>query len=120
MESEFWLFLIKIDNRTIILYFIRKRMNIGNFNINFIEKLTVRDYQQISRLNTKFENKEIDEIELGNQLALFVIADINGEKDKEKILNLILDIDNIEDYSLLNETVAKKIDELVNPTKKKS
>ena len=97
----------------------RKRMNIGNFNINFIEKLTVRDYQQISRLNTKFENKEIDEIELGNQLALFVIADINGEKDKEKILNLILDIDNIEDYSFLNETVAKKIDELVNLKKKK-
>lgn len=74
----------------------------------------------MSRINTKFQNKEIDEIELGNQLAQFVIANINGETDKEKILNLILDIDNIEEYTVLNETVAKKIDELVNPTKKKS
>lgn len=95
-------------------------MQIGNLTLTFVEKLTVRDYQQMSRINTKFQNKEIDEIELGNQLAQFVIANINGETDKEKILNLILDIDNIEEYTVLNETVAKKIDELVNPTKKKS
>ena len=95
-------------------------MQIGNLTLTFVEKLTVRDYQQMSRINTKFQNKEIDEIELGNQLAQFVIANINGETDKEKILNLILDIDNIEEYAVLNETVAKKIDELVNPTKKKS
>lgn len=95
-------------------------MQIGNLTLTFVEKLTVRDYQQMSRINTKFQNKEIDEIELGNQLAQFVIANINGETDKEKILNLILDVDNIEEYTVLNETVAKKIDELVNPTKKKS
>nr|DAX27588.1 MAG TPA: hypothetical protein [Caudoviricetes sp.] len=95
-------------------------MQIGNLTLTFVEKLTVRDYQQMSRINAKFQNKEIDEIELGNQLAQFVIANINGETDKEKILNLILDIDNIEEYTVLNETVAKKIDELVNPTKKKS
>ena len=62
----------------------RKRMNIGNFNINFIEKLTVRDYQQISRLNTKFENKEIDEIELGNQLALLLLLILMEKKIKKK------------------------------------
>ena len=95
-------------------------MQIGNLTLTFVEKLTVRDYQQMSRINAKFQNKEIDEIELGNQLAQFVIANINGETDKEKILNLILDIDNIEEYTVLNETVAKKIDELVNPSKKKS
>ncbi len=83
-------------------------MQIGNLTLTFVEKLTVRDYQQMSRINTKFQNKEIDEIELGNQLAQFVIANINGETDKEKILNLILDIDNIEEYTVLNETVAKK------------
>lgn len=95
-------------------------MQIGNLNIELIEKLTVREYQEISRINAKFNSQAIDEIEMGNQLALFVIKSINGEEEKEKILNLILDIDNIEEYTVLNEAVAKKIDELVNPTKKKS
>ena len=95
-------------------------MQIGNLNITFLEKITVREFQQIARINTQFQNKEIDEIELGNQLAKFIIYSINEETDKEKILNLILDIENIEDYALLNEAVAKKIDELVNSTKKKS
>lgn len=94
-------------------------MNIGNLNIHLIEKLTVREYQEISRINTKFQKEEIDEIELGNQLARFVIKSINGEEDKEKILNLILDIESIEDYALLNEAVANKIQELT-ATKKKS
>ena len=95
-------------------------MQIGNLNITFLEKITVREFQQIARINTQFQNKEIDEIALGNQLAKFIIYSINGETDKEKILNLILDIENIEDYTLINEAVAKKIDELVNSTKKKS
>lgn len=95
-------------------------MQIGNLNITFLEKITVREFQQIARINTQFQNKEIDEIELGNQLAKIIIYSINEETDKEKILNLILDIENIEDYTLLNEAVAKKIDELVNSTKKKS
>lgn len=95
-------------------------MQIGNLNINFIEKLTVREFQNLNRINAKFQNKEIDEMELGNELAKFIISDINGETDKEKILNLILDIENIEDYTVLNEAVAKKINELVNPSKKKS
>ena len=95
-------------------------MQIGNLNINFIEKLTVREFQNLNRINDKFQNKEIDEMELGNEMAKFIISDINGESDKEKILNLILDIENIEDYTVLNEAVAKKINELVNPSKKKS
>ena len=95
-------------------------MQIGNLNINFIEKLTVREFQNLNRINAKFQNKEIDEIELGNELAKFIISDINGETDKEKILNLILGMGSIEDYTALNEAVAKKIDVLVNPAKKKS
>lgn len=95
-------------------------MQIGNLNINFVEKLTVREFQNLNRINTKFQKKEIDEIELGNELAKFIISDINWEIDKEKILNLILDMESIEDYTALNEAVAKKIDELVNPSKKKS
>lgn len=95
-------------------------MQIGNLNITFLDRITVREFQQIARINTQFQNKEIDEIELGNQLAKFIIAEINWETDKEKILNLILDMESIEDYTGLNEAVAKKIDTLVNPSKKKS
>lgn len=80
----------------------------------------MRDFQSLNRIHSKFQSKEIDEMELGNQLVQFVITEINGETDKEKILNLILDMENIDDYTTLNEAVAKKIDELVNPSKKKS
>lgn len=95
-------------------------MQIGNLNITFLDKITVREFQQIARINTQFQNKEIDEIELGNQFAKFIIAEINWETDNEKILNLILDMESIEDYTALNEAVAKRIDALVNPSKKKS
>lgn len=94
-------------------------MQIGDLNITFLEKITVREFQQIARINGQFQNKEIDEIELWNQLAKFIIYSINQETDKEKILNLILDMGSIEDYTALNEAVAKKIDALVNPAKKK-
>lgn len=95
-------------------------MQIGNLNITFLDRITVREFQKIARINTQFQNKEIDEIELGNQLAMFIIAEINWETDKGRILNLILDMESIEDYTALNEAVAKKIDTLVNPSKKKS
>ena len=95
-------------------------MQIGDLNITFLEKITVREFQQIARINGQFQNKEIDEIELWNQLAKFIIYSINQETDKEKILNLILDMGSIEDYTALNEAVAKKIDELVNPSKKRA
>lgn len=52
-------------------------MQIGNLNITFIEKLTVREYQQLARINTQFGEKKMDEMELGNQLAQFIITDIN-------------------------------------------
>ena len=52
--------------------------------------------------------------------AQLVIDNINWEKDKEKIENLILDMDSLEDYSKLNEEVAKIINEATNWLKKKS
>jgi hypothetical protein len=39
-------------------------MQIGDLNITFLEKITVREFQQIARINGQFQNKEIDEIEL--------------------------------------------------------
>lgn len=39
-------------------------MQLGNLTISFIEKITIRELQQLNRINLKFQNKEIDEIEL--------------------------------------------------------
>ena len=95
-------------------------MQLWNLNIIFIEKFTVRQFQEINRLNEKYTNWEIDTTTLSNELFKLVIDNINWEKDKEKIENLILDMESIEDYSKLNEEVAKIINEATNWLKKKS
>jgi predicted nucleic acid-binding Zn-ribbon protein len=95
-------------------------MQLWNLNIIFIEKFTVRQFQEINRLNEKYTNWEIDTTALSNELFKLVIDNINWEKDKEKIENLILDMDSLEDYSKLNEEVAKIINEATNWLKKKS
>ena len=94
-------------------------MQLWNLEIQFIDKLTVRDFQSINRLNNKLSCWEIDEITLSNELFKIVISSINWETDKGKIINLILDMENIEDYSKLNEEIAKRINSLVDPLKKK-
>lgn len=43
-----------------------------------------------------------------------MIHSINSETDKEKILNLILDMENIQDYAKLNEEIAKKINNQIS------
>jgi hypothetical protein len=95
-------------------------MQLWNLSITFITKLTVRHFQEINRLNEKYTNWEIDTTTLSNELFKLVIDNINWEKDKEKIENLILDMESIEDYSKLNEEVAKIINEATNWLKKKS
>lgn len=95
-------------------------MQFWNLEVTFIEKLTVREFQEINRLNEKLKNKEIDEITLSNNLSKLVIKSINWEENKETIENLILDMDNIQDYTNLNQEIAKRIDSLVNPLKKKN
>lgn len=95
-------------------------MQIGNLEVTFIEKLTVREFQEINRLNEKLKNKEIDEMTLSNELSKLVIKSINWETDKTKIENLILDMDDIQTYTNLNSEIAKKIESLVNPLKKKN
>ena len=95
-------------------------MQLWNLNIVFIEKLTVRDFQAINRLNDKLRLKEIDEISLSNELSKLVIRSINWVYDKEKIEKYILDMDSIKDYSLLNEEIAKRINAMIDPVKKKN
>ena len=95
-------------------------MQLWNLNIVFIEKLTVRDFQAINRLNEKLRLKEIDEISLSNELSKLVIRSINWVYDKEKIEKYILDMDSIKDYSLLNEEIAKRINAMIEPLKKKN
>ena len=95
-------------------------MKFWNLEVIFIEKLTVRVFQEINRLNEKYQSNEIDWTTLSNELFKVMIQSINGETDKEKIINLILDMESIEDYSKLNEEVAKRINDSVNNLKKKS
>ena len=95
-------------------------MQLWNLSITFISKLTVRHFQEINRLNEKYTNWEIDTTTLSNELFKLVIDNINWEKDKEKIINLILDMESIEDYSKLNEEIAKRINDSVNNLKKKN
>jgi hypothetical protein len=95
-------------------------MQLWNLNIVFIEKLTVRDFQAINRLNEKLRLKEIDEISLSNELSKLIIRSINWVYDKEKIEKYILDMDSIKDYSLLNEEIAKRINAMIDPVKKKN
>ena len=94
-------------------------MQLWDLNITFIDKFTVRIFQEINRLNEKFNNWEIDSTALSNELFKLLIASINWETDKEKIINLILDMESIEDYSKLNEEIAKRINDSVNNLKKK-
>ena len=95
-------------------------MQLWNLNIVFIEKLTVRDFQAINRLNEKLRLKEIDEFSLSNELSKLIIRSINWVYDKEKIEKYILDMDSIKDYSLLNEEIAKRINSMLDPVKKKN
>ncbi len=95
-------------------------MQLWNLTINFIEKFTVRNFQEINRINEKFTHWEIDSTTLSNELFIIMIDSINWEKDKEKILNYILDMDNIDDYTKLNEEIAKRINCAVNSVKKKN
>ena len=95
-------------------------MQLWNLNIIFIEKFTVRQFQEINRINEKYTSWEIDSTTLSNELFKLMIDSINWEKDKEKIESLILDMDSIEDYTKLNEEVAKRINDAVSTVKKKS
>ncbi len=95
-------------------------MQLWKLSITFIEKFTVRQFQEINRLNERYNNKEIDSTTLSNELCKIMIDSINWETDKWKILNLILDMESIKDYSRLNEEIAKRINEEVNWIKKKN
>ena len=95
-------------------------MQLWTLNISFIEKFTVRQLQEINRLNDKYNSWEIDTTTLSNELFKLIITSINWETDKEKIINLILDMESIEDYSKLNEEVAKRINDSVKNLKKKN
>ena len=95
-------------------------MQLWNLSINFIEKFTVRNFQEINRINEKFTHWEIDSTTLSNELLEIIIDSINWEKDKEKILNYILDMENIDDYTKLNEEIAERINNAVNSVKKKN
>ena len=89
-------------------------MQLWNLTINFIEKFTVREFQEINRINDRYTSWAIDSTTLSNELFKIMIHDINWETNKGNILNLILDMESIEEYSKLNEEIAKRINDQVN------
>ena len=95
-------------------------MKFWDLEIVFIEKFTVRIFQEINKLNEKFSSWEIDSTTLSNELFKLIIVSINWETDKEKIINLILDMESLDDYSKLNEEIAKRINDSVGNLKKKN
>ena len=95
-------------------------MKFWDLEITFIEKFTVRIFQEINRINEKFSSWEIDSTTLSNELFKLIIVSINWETDKEKIINLILDMESLDDYSKLNEEIAKRINDSVSNLKKKN
>ena len=95
-------------------------MKFWDLEITFIEKFTVRIFQEINRINEKFSSWEIDSTTLSNELFKLIIVSINWETDKEKIINLILDMGSLDDYSKLNEEIAKRINDSVSNLKKKN
>ena len=95
-------------------------MKFWDLEITFIEKFTVRIFQEINRINEKFSSWEIDSTTLSNELFKLIIVSINWETDKEKIINLILDMESLDDYSKLNEEIAKRINDSVGNLKKKN
>ena len=95
-------------------------MKFWDLEITFIEKFTVRVFQEINRINEKFSSWEIDSTTLSNELFKLIIVSINWETDKEKLINLILDMESLDDYSKLNEEIAKRINESVSNLKKKN
>lgn len=95
-------------------------MKFWDLEITFIEKFTVRVFQEINRINEKFSSWEIDSTTLSNELFKLIIVSINWETAKEKIINLILDMESLDDYSKLNEEIAKRINDSVNNLKKKN
>ena len=95
-------------------------MKFWDLEITLIEKFTVIIFQEINRINEKFSSWEIDSTTLSNELFKLIIVSINWETDKEKIINLILDMESLDDYSKLNEEIAKRINESVSNLKKKT
>lgn len=89
-------------------------MILGDLTFVFIDKLTVRDFQAINRLHNQFQNKEIDEMELSNQFAVAMIVSINNETNKDQIREMILNMDNIQDYTKLNEHIGTLLNDLLN------
>jgi hypothetical protein len=95
-------------------------MQIWSLSITFIDKLTVREFQSINRLNQQLIDNEIDSTTLSNELCKIMIKEINWITDKWDILNFILDMESLDDYAKLNNEIAKKINESVNWIKKKN
>lgn len=95
-------------------------MKLWNLEIIFIDKLTIKDFQTINKLNLQFKDDKIDETDLWNELMKLMIHSINWKTDKQEIEDIVLWMTSLEDYTKINEEIANKINSFTDPLKKKN
>ena len=61
----------------------------------------------------------MDEMDLANELSKVMIQSINGESDKEKIVDTILNFDDVEAYNNLVQEIADRVTKMANNSLKK-
>lgn len=105
--------------KILFLLLTASKMKFWTLDVTFVEKLIVRDYQQLRRLFEKQQKGEMDEMDLANELSKVIIQSINGESDKEKIVDTILNFDDVEAYNDLVQEIADRVTKMANNSLKK-
>ena len=105
--------------KNLFLLLTASKMKFWTLDVTFVEKLIVRDYQQLRRLFEKQQKGEMDEMDLANELSKVMIQSINGESDKEKIVDTILNFDDVEAYNNLVQEIADRVTKMANNSLKK-
>lgn len=105
--------------KNLFLLLTASKMKFWTLDVTFVEKLIVRDYQQLRRLFEKQQKGEMDEMDLANELSKVMIQSINGETNKEKIVDTILNFDDVEAYNDLVQEMADKVTKMANNSLKK-
>ena len=105
--------------KNLFLLLTASKMKFWTLDVIFVEKLIVRDYQQLRRLFEKQQKGEMDEMDLANELSKVMIQSINGESDKEKIVDTILNFDDVEAYNNLVQEIADRVTKMANNSLKK-
>lgn len=94
-------------------------MEIGGLKIVLKETFLVKDMLELQRVNEKLEKEKIDQVDFQNELLHIGVISVNGEISKEKKLELLGNMENINDFVKLVETVAENMNKQHTEKKKK-